>query len=112
MEGWDRVSVDIEGLRRSVAEGERPLRITTHAQVEAFKEGLQLADLRHVFEIGAVIEEYGRERALLYGWAVTVHLPVHLVIEEAPEEVVLITAYIPDRSEWIGYSRRRKRRKA
>jgi hypothetical protein len=105
------VAFDIQGLRRSVLEGERPLRVTTHAQVEAFKEGLQLPDLRHVFETGTVIEEYEEERALLYGWAVSVRLPVHLVIEAAPEEVVLITAYVPDSSQWIGYSRRRRRRK-
>jgi hypothetical protein len=105
------MTLDIEGLRRSVAEGERPLRVTTHAQVEAFKEGLQLADLRHIFETGAVVEEYEGGRALLYGWAVTAHLPVHVAIEAALEEVVLITAYVPDSSEWIGYSRRRRRRK-
>jgi hypothetical protein len=104
------VTFDVEGLRRSVAEDERPLRITTHAQVEAFNEGLQLTDLRHVFETGSVIEEYDGARALLYGWAVTVHIPVHLVVEVAPEEVVLITAYVPDDSEWIGYSRRRRRK--
>jgi len=105
------VGIDIRDLRRSVAEGERLLRVTTHAQVEAFKEGLQLADLRHIFETGKVIEEYERDRALLYGWAVTAHLPVHLVIEIAPEEIVLITTYIPDASEWIGYTRRRRGRK-
>ena len=54
---------DIEGLRRSESDGERPLRMTIHAQVEA-----------------------------------------------AQEEVVLVTAYVPDESEWIGYSRRRRRK--
>jgi hypothetical protein len=104
------MTFDIEGLRRSIADGERPLRVTTHAQVEAFKEGLQLADLRHVFETGKVIEEYEGGRALVYGWPRTVGLPVHVVIEAAPEEVVLVTAYVPDESEWIGYSRRRRRK--
>jgi hypothetical protein len=104
------MTFDIQGLRHSVANGERPLRLTTHAHVEAFKEGLQLADLRRVFETGKVIEEYEGGRALVYGWAQTVYLPIHLVIEAAPEEIVLVTAYVPDDSEWIGYSRRRRRK--
>ena len=102
------MTLDIEGLRRSIADGERPLRITTHAQVEAFKDGLRLVDLRHVFETGRVIEEYERGRALVFGWPRTIRLPVHVVVEAAPEEVVLVTAYVPDESEWIGYSRRRR----
>ena len=85
------MTFDIQGLRHSVANGERPLRLTTHAHVEAFKEGLQLADLRRVFETGKVIEEYEGGRALVYGWAQTVYLPIHLVIEAAPEEIVLVT---------------------
>ena len=40
--------MDIERLRSQVASGEKPLRITTHAQVEAAKDGLLLADLRIV----------------------------------------------------------------
>ena len=102
---------DTEGIRRLLAAGERPLRITTHAQVEALKEGLQLDDLRHVLETGKLIEEYEGDRGLLYGWAVTIRLPIHLVVEVAEDEVVVITAYVPDPSDWIGYTRRRRREK-
>ena len=105
------MAFDLEGLRRSVAEGERPLRVTTHGQVEAIKEGLELADLRRVFESGTVIEEHEDDRVLLYGWASSVRLPVHLVVEASSNEVVFITAYVPDDAEWIGYTRRRRRRK-
>lgn len=49
---------DIDQLRRDVSKGVRPLQITTHAQVEAFKDGLLLSDLRLVFETGEVIELY------------------------------------------------------
>lgn len=42
--------MDIERLRSQVASDEKPLRVTTHAQVEAAKDGLLLADLRFVFE--------------------------------------------------------------
>ena len=101
--------IDIVALRLAVAAGETPLRITAHAQVEAFKDGLTLADLRRVFEEGRIIETYDRDRALLFGWAVSARLPVHVVIEAPPEEVVVVTAYIPDDAEWIGYTERRKR---
>jgi len=37
--------LDIEQLRKDVATGKRPLRITSHAQMEAFKDGLALIDL-------------------------------------------------------------------
>jgi hypothetical protein len=68
------VPVDIEKLRRSISDGTLLLRITTHAQVEAFKDGLSLADLRHVFENGRAIEEY-EHRVLLYGRAVILTFP-------------------------------------
>jgi hypothetical protein len=103
------VPLDIESLRRSVSEGARLLRITTHAQVEAFKDGLQLEDLRRVFETGQVIEEYQRRRALVYGRSSTESLPAHIVVEEAQGEVVIVTAYIPSDAEWIGYTKRRKK---
>ncbi len=48
----------MDRLRADVATGQRPLRITTHAQVEAFKDGLLLAELRYTFEHGEVIEIY------------------------------------------------------
>jgi hypothetical protein len=104
------MEVDVESLRRSVARGARPLRVTTHAQVEAFKGGLVLSDLHHVFEHRRVIEQYEEGRVLVYGQAVTARMPVHIVVQDAPDEVVIVTAYVPDRSEWIGYARRRKRR--
>lgn len=45
-----------------------PLRITTHAQVEAFKDGLTLADLRAIFQTGMIIEDYPeQDRALVVG---------------------------------------------
>ncbi len=100
---------DIETLRADVSSGRRALRITTHAQVEAFKDGLLLADLRYVFEHGEVIEVYPEEyRGLLYAHLAEYDLPVHIVVEETPEEGIIVTAYIPDRRKWIA-DRRRKR---
>ena len=56
---FDEVSAfEIDKLREDVASGIRPLRITSHAQIEAFKDGLLLKDLRYVFERGEIIELY------------------------------------------------------
>ena len=63
----ERHQFDLGKLRVDVATGIRPLRITTHAQVEAFKDGLALADLRYTFDHGELIEAYPTEnRGLLY----------------------------------------------
>ena len=78
-------------------------------QPEAFKDGVLLADLRHVFEHGEVIETYPDDvRGLLYAQLLDPVMPIHIVVEETPDEGVIITAYIPDKRRWI---RDRKRRK-
>lgn len=103
------VNLDLERLRRDIQFKKRPLRITTHAQIEAFKDGLLLSDLRHVFEEGEVIEVYPNERRwLLYARLNEVDVPVHVVVEDAPNEGVIITAYVPDSRKWIADKRRRK----
>lgn len=102
---------DLEKLRIDVTSGLRPLRITTHAQVEAFKDGLTLVDLRYTFEHGELIEAYPYEnRALLYVAVPAIDMPVHIVIEDTPTEGVVITAYVPDRRLWIKYRIRKSKR--
>ncbi len=105
-------SFNIERLRNDVASGKRALRITTHAQIEAFKDGLLLKHLRHVFEQGEVIEIYPDDnRGLLYAKIAKNNLPVHIVVEDTPEEGVIVTAYVPDKGKWIADKRRRTQRK-
>lgn len=48
---------NLESLRSDIQRGSRKLRITTHAQMEAFKDGLLLVDLRYVFENGKSHDE-------------------------------------------------------
>ncbi len=103
---------DMDRLRADVATGQRPLLITTHAQVEAFKDGLLLAELRYTFEHGEVIEIYPDDnRGLLYARLPEHNLPIHIVIEDTPEEGVVVTAYIPDKRKWTADKRRRKTRR-
>lgn len=105
-------SFNIDKLRKDVASGKRVLRITTHAQIEAFKDGLLLKHLRDVFDQGEVIELYPDDnRGLLYAEIVEYDLPVHIVVEDTPEEGVVVTAYVPDKGKWIADKRRRTQRK-
>ncbi|MBN1218744.1 MAG: DUF4258 domain-containing protein [Anaerolineae bacterium] len=105
-------SFNIDKLRKDIASGKRTLRITTHAQIEAFKDGLLLKHLRQVFEQGEVIEIYPDDRrGLLYDEIVEYNVPVHIVVEDTPEEGVVITAYIPDKGKWIADKQRRTQRK-
>ncbi len=100
---------DIEQLRLDVASGKRRLRITTHAQLEAFKDGLLLADLRYVFQHGAVIEVYPDDaRGLLYAAIPEYELPLHIVIEDTPIAGVVVTAYVPDKHKWSNDQLRRR----
>ncbi len=100
---------DIHRLRYDVSTGIRQLRITTHAQTEAFKDGLLLSDVRYIFDHGKLIEIYPDDaRGLLYAKLPNPTVPVHIVVEETPKEGVIITAYIPDKQRWL---RNRKRRK-
>ncbi len=102
------VSFDLERLRRDIQFKKRSLRITTHAQIEAFKDGLLLSDLRYVFEHGQAIETYPDEhRWLLYANLLEIDMPVHIVVEDTPNEGMIITAYVPDSRKWIADKRRR-----
>ena len=107
----ERHRFDLEKLRIDITTGLRPLRITTHAQVEAFKDGLTLADLRYTFEHGALIEAYPDEnRGLLYANVPTIAMAVHIVLEDTPTQGVIVTAYVPDRRLWIENRSRKPKR--
>lgn len=103
------VRFNIELLRSDIQKGRRKLRITTHAQMEAFKDGLLLVDLRYVFEYGKVIELYPDDnRGLLYAIIPEHDTPAHVVIEDTQDEGVIITAYVPDRRKWTTNKHRRR----
>ncbi len=96
-------------LRNDVIAGKHSLRITSHAQVEAFKDGLFLSDLRYTFEQGEVIEIYPDDhRGLLYTKLPKRDLPIHIVVEDTLDAGVVVTAYLPDKRKWIADKQRRK----
>lgn len=105
-------TLDLEALRDALSRGEKRLRITAHAQVEGFKDGLELGDLRFVLETGRAIESYPeRRRLLLFAATPSSRLPVHIVVEDSNDEVVIVSSYVPDPNEWIAFAKRRRKPK-
>ena len=109
----DKGSIDIEALRRQVADGNFAL--APHAMQHAVKEGFTQKDMVQAALEGKVVEEYpDRRRCLLYVDVIVegLKLPLHLVCghrcPDAP--VVFVTAYIPSEEEWRTPTQRRTQR--
>ena len=104
--------MDIEKVRRLLAQGGVALRFADHAVIEGRKDGLTTEDLEDTVVNGEVIEDYG-VRALLLHCTKDDRIPCHIVLEYIPraEEVTVVTAYIPDTKEWEHNWKKRRRRK-
>ena len=103
---------NLDQLRTDVAAGKRILRVTAHALLEAFKDGLSVDDLHYTFQHGELIELYPDDnRGLWYAKSPEHNLPIHIVVKEKAKEGLIITAYIPDRRRWIANRRRRQTRR-
>jgi hypothetical protein len=82
-----------------------------HAVERMFERGISPADVRAVLEDGQTIEDYSAgtlyPSRLILGWIGM--RPVHVVaaFDGAHDEVIAITAYEPDPSQWTGQFRRR-----
>ena len=91
--------------------------LTTHAYLEALKDGISAENIEYAIFHGKIIELYvereyeGIESCLIYA-RLTTNIPVHVVIDLiASESVVVVTVYVPDRGQWIASRVRKKRRK-
>ncbi len=98
------LGLDVEALRRQVADGNFALR--PHAMQHAVKEGFGKEDVAQVILNGVVVETYPeRKRCLLYTDVIIegVKMPLHVVCEHRlpGEPVNVVTAYVPSREEWI-----------
>ena len=107
--------MDIETIRNRVRAGNYSIK--SHAIQHALKEGFDRAHIVEAILNGTVIEEYPvAQRVLVNGHAkilkdVSVHL--HVVCECAdPVYVEIVTAYIPDETEWArpDFTRRKRKR--
>lgn len=84
--------------------------IYDHAMTEASKDGLSVADIVYVALNGEIIESYSeRKRCLLFA-TVPGGLRAHVLIDYRFKELQIVTAYIPDRREWIDNHIRKPRR--
>jgi hypothetical protein len=83
----------------------------THALTEAKKDGIIPEDAVHAILTGEVIEEYSdRQRVLVFAMLPD-EVPLHVVCDYSQANVLLIvTVYIPDDRQWIGFRVRRKRK--
>ena len=105
--------MNLSRLRWLLQRKQLTLRLTTHARIEAIKDGLTATDLRNTLEQGEEIEDYpARARALLLGWTKD-QLPCHIVgeWETTAAQVVIVSAYLPDGREWYSDWKRRRKRK-
>ena len=70
---------------------------STHALIEARKDGVEPEDIVTVLLIGEIIESYPeRKRVLIYGRMVD-KIPLHVICDCTTENVIVIpTVYIPN----------------
>jgi len=108
----DEYKIDLDALRRQVADGNFALR--PHAMQHAVKEGFTKDNMLHVVLQGIVVETYTeRNRCLLYANVMLegIRMPLHVVCEHLQPDapVDFVTAYIPSEEEWEPPTRRRKK---
>lgn len=103
--------MNIQTIRHIVQE--EGYRLTTHASIEAMKDSISPADIRYAIFHGKIIEHYpereypGIETCLIYAMLPT-KVPIHIVVDLVVEQsVVVVTAYVPDRDQWIDSQIRR-----
>ncbi|MBI4683763.1 MAG: DUF4258 domain-containing protein [Nitrospirae bacterium] len=99
--------MEIEGIKVKINIGE--YRFSDHAVKRMIKRSIDRAEIEDAVLSGEIIEEYPDDKyspsCLIYGRTKSGrHLHVQLSL---PPAVVVITAYDPDKSEWIDYKVRR-----
>ena len=83
-----------------------------HAIQRMFERGISIADILQVQQTGKVIEDYPDDLpyhgALTLGWHED--RPIHAVscIDEAADETIFITVYVPSPSKWESNFKKRK----
>jgi hypothetical protein len=83
----------------------------THALLRMFQRRIQTDDVRHVLTTGAVIEYYANDipypSHLLLAWCNCRPLHVVAAYNAADDEMIVITVYEPDPTQWSADFRRR-----
>ncbi|MBU4175417.1 MAG: DUF4258 domain-containing protein [Actinobacteria bacterium] len=91
----------------------KPLVFRVHAIQRMYKRRISIENVRHVIATGEVVEEYPNDlpypSRLLIGWCGS--RPIHVVVADNKEarEVIVITVYEPDPTQWeMGFERRKQ----
>lgn len=79
------------------------MRFSDHGLREAHKESLRAEEIFHAVFNGEILEHYWRRRrVLIVGPVRRLDLQIHVVCDYSdPQEIVIITVYVPDRPRWI-----------
>lgn len=103
--------IDIERLR-SYYKTDRVF-VTAHAAERFRQRGIQAKDIRHVVEMGEIIEQYPDDfpypSCLILGEAES-HQLIHVVMSDEGTASRIITAYLPSLDKWEADLKTRKER--
>ncbi len=79
------------------------MRFSDHALREAHKESLRAKDVFYAIFNGEILEHYcKRKRVLILGPLRGCDVKLHVVCDYSnPDEIVIITVYIPDKPKWV-----------
>ena len=87
-----------------------PLIYRVHALRRMAERGIREEDVAHVVSSGKEIENYPQDQPypsrLLLGWVQG--RPIHVVAATAEHEIIIITVYEPDLSQWDSGFEKRK----
>jgi len=90
---------------------ERRYRFTTHALQRMFERGLTIEQVKQAVMHGESIAHYPAEQP--YPCKLYLHFlagqPIHVVAAENANEIIIITAYRPERSIWMKNFRTKRR---
>lgn len=91
----------------------RKLRLSSHSAARMYERGVGPEDVKHILEVGEVIEDYPDDTPLpsrlVLGWAGG--RPLHVVAADDvdADETLVITVYEPEQRRWSPDFRRRTR---
>lgn len=95
--------MDIEIIRQLIRAGRYQVKL--HAVQHALQEGFDESDIRNAVLNGEIIEQYPeRRRALICGQFTpfpAMMMYLHVICEQRyPDQVTIVTAYIPNTRDW------------
>ena len=105
--------MDINTIRILISQ--KRYQVKHHAIHHALQEGFNETHIVDCISSGKIIEHYSdRNRVLIAGKIILEdesHTFLHVIVEQNyPNQIEIVTAYIPNESEWrTPYKRRRKR---